>query len=202
MNAARLLSQADLSGTFYVSMQKLANHDFFTREDLEWLYANKHEIGCHTFSHKSMRFMSAKSIKSELISNQQAIRKILPGYQFENFAYPFGIAPIFRDRIILDNFKSVRGISHGINTDRFNLSNLKVIKFYESLHSAETIKIFLEKTRELNGWVIFYTHGVEKNYNKYSCSTEYFQKILHFSLISGFEILSVSEVVNSKLIPY
>jgi len=101
---------------------------------------------------------------------------------------------------MLNEFKTARGISHGINTGSINLSNLKAVKLYESLHSPEMIKKFLAKTRKLNGWIIFYTHGIEKEYDKYSCSPEYFNKILELSINFGFDILSVSEVVNSKLI--
>lgn len=200
MNASKLLTGSGFAGTFYASMSKMNKPGFFTADQLEWLISRGHEIGCHTYSHKSLRFCSGEVIKSEFNQNQKTISALFPEYKFQNFAYPFGILPLFGGSQITQSFTTARGISHGINHGKIKSHKLKAVKLYENLHSPEMIQKFLNKAGELNGWIIFYTHGVDKNYDKYSCSPEYFNKILDLSINTGYDILSVAEVVNSKLL--
>ncbi|GJQ61417.1 MAG: polysaccharide deacetylase [Melioribacteraceae bacterium] len=200
MYGAELLADSNLSATFYIAMHLMESSRFFTAEDIRWLVANNHELGCHTYDHKSMRFQTAKSINFSLANNQIALNRVIPGYKFQNFAYPFGVLPFLSSMEIPNSFTSARGIRQGINHRSVEIYNLKTVKLYEQIHSIEQIKRYLDKTLELNGWIIFYTHGIEKEYDRYSCSPEYFNEVLNLSKNSGFDILSVNQVVDFLIV--
>jgi peptidoglycan/xylan/chitin deacetylase (PgdA/CDA1 family) len=59
-------------------------------DKLRTVWKNGHEIGCHTYSHPAIRYISLDELGLELERNQAVLKKIDSGIVLRNFAYPYG----------------------------------------------------------------------------------------------------------------
>lgn len=92
---ARILEQRGARGTFYVAGEScgILSPDGSQRASIDQLrkvWANGHEIGCHTYSHPAVRHISLEALGLELARNGAALKKISSTIVLRNFAYPYG----------------------------------------------------------------------------------------------------------------
>jgi peptidoglycan/xylan/chitin deacetylase (PgdA/CDA1 family) len=86
--AADLLDQHGMLGTFYVILGRLGGRGYLTLEDLRSLGDRRHEIGAHTFTHRSLPDLALDEAERELCDARVALGEI--GFGAESLAYPFG----------------------------------------------------------------------------------------------------------------
>ena len=92
---AGILESFGARGTFYVAARGCGRTSpdgpaCASIDQLRPIWANGHEIGCHTYSHPAVRQMTIEELKSELDSNRAALAEINGNIVLRNFAYPYG----------------------------------------------------------------------------------------------------------------
>lgn len=85
-----LLNQKDLPFTVFVVTDLIGRNGYLSKEQLLELADNPLcTIGCHTYSHKMLRFCDDSEAKRQIIESK-AILENLIGKKVELFAYPYG----------------------------------------------------------------------------------------------------------------
>lgn len=82
------------AATFYVLPQvAFGQGKDAAKKKFEFLVKNGYEIGNHTVSHPMLTKMSDDKVLKEIGGNVIGVQKILPGYEVNTLAYPFGGVP-------------------------------------------------------------------------------------------------------------
>jgi peptidoglycan/xylan/chitin deacetylase (PgdA/CDA1 family) len=76
-----------MSGTFYINSALIGLPGYMTREDLDGLDADRHEIGGHTVTHANLTALSAAEANRQICQDRQTL--LSWGYALSSFAYPF-----------------------------------------------------------------------------------------------------------------
>jgi peptidoglycan/xylan/chitin deacetylase (PgdA/CDA1 family) len=198
LNGESILRKYNFSGTYYISSGLMLKDGFdFGREDCRLLgeIINRGgELACHTYSHLHFFGANRNQVVLDLDRNQEFIAQCIPGYKFENFSYPYGEQTSAARDIIKSRFASARSVYHGVNSGETDLNCLKGIRLYESIDPNKIIGI-INGVMETGGWIIFYTHDVEKNPSKNGCSPEYFETIVKYCFDKKIKVLPVNKVV-------
>jgi len=195
---ARILEQHGACGTFYVAAGGCgtSNEDGPQRasiDQLRTIWANGHEIGCHTYSHPAVRYMSFDDLGTDLDQNQSALKEIDGNIVVRNFAYPYGDMSIRTKRYLEARFDSCRSGHAGINSANADLGALDAWPLYEgSLDRARITKLIAE-TVQLSGWLIFYSHDVAEQPSQYGVSPGLLDWAVVAARRSGCVLTTVAE---------
>jgi len=176
-----LLRRHDAHGTYYASLglmgAKNEGGPLFTREDIDDLIANGHELGCHTFSHLPARRTDMAVFESDILKNRRRMEEILPGYVLQNFAYPGGELTLRLKRRMRQYAVSSRGTYTGINRHWADLDLLLSQNLYESV-PLQHVKDVVDECHERPGWIIFYGHDVREQPSPCGCTPGYLEAVL------------------------
>ncbi|HEY3315473.1 MAG TPA: polysaccharide deacetylase family protein [Bacillota bacterium] len=82
-----------LAGTFYVLWPYPFGQKDYARQKISFLINNGFEIGNHTMRHDKLSQLSAEEVLRELARPNKMVAEVVPGYQTQSLALPFGIAP-------------------------------------------------------------------------------------------------------------
>jgi peptidoglycan/xylan/chitin deacetylase (PgdA/CDA1 family) len=85
--ASRILRKYGVSGTFYISSALIGLPGYMTREDLNTLVADRHEIGGHTATHDRLTAVSPAEANRQICQDRRTL--LSWGYKVSSFAYPF-----------------------------------------------------------------------------------------------------------------
>jgi peptidoglycan/xylan/chitin deacetylase (PgdA/CDA1 family) len=194
-----ILGKHGLEGTYYLCMGLAHTTDdageHFGPDDLRWLAANGHEIGCHTFSHLSLRDHSAADIAADLDRNQLALQELLPGFIPRQFAYPYGHISIETWRLVRERFETCRGTQGGIHTVLERFDRLCANSLYETVPMAKNLRL-IDQVLEKGGWLIFYTHDIAASPSSFGCTPHYFETVVSKAAASGAAILKIGEAAK------
>lgn len=199
VNGGNILSKYGMSGTFYISMSLMSGVEESTRFTIQHLkdaIAQHNELACHTFGHTELYTVSVEKGIADITRNQEEIETILPGTRLTNFSYPFGSQTRPIKKFASSRFRSARGIGEGINHVKADLFDLKTIKLYEHRHTLEHIFAQIEKAKEENGWLIFYTHDVQDDPSEWGCSPAYFEAVVRKCKQDNIKVLTINEALN------
>jgi len=181
-NGGRLLKQFDARGTYYASLG-LMNTDHvtqgpcFTREDLDVLLADGHELGCHTYAHVGARQKGLVVFEEEIRKNRQHMKEILPGHALRNFAYPGGEVTLRLKRRMRNYALSSRGTYTGINRGSVDL-DLLLCQNLRDFIPLDNVREVVADCCANPGWLIFYGHDVRDNPSSGGCTPEYLEAVL------------------------
>ncbi|MEL6633324.1 MAG: polysaccharide deacetylase family protein [Bacteroidota bacterium] len=198
--AAPILDQHGIQGTFYIAMTFMEGHGpetMYNLDHLKAIDAKGHEIASHTYDH--FHFYQAKDaayIAQDLDKNTAEFARLGIDQQLLNFSYPFGEQTTLAKKNTHIRFQSSRGIDRGINQGKTDFNNLKAIQLYEGKYPISSMEALLDEFDKEGGWLIFYTHDVEENYSKYGCSPSYFEQAVKLCVDRSFEMKTVAEVVK------
>jgi peptidoglycan/xylan/chitin deacetylase (PgdA/CDA1 family) len=196
---ADILGKHGLQGTYYVCMGLAhaidAAGEHFGPDDLGWLAANGHEIGCHTFGHLSLRDHSAEDIAADLDRNHSALQKVLPGFTPRQFAYPYGHISIETWRLVKTRFETCRGTLSGIHSVRERFDRLFANSLYETVPVARNLRL-IDQVLGNGGWLIFYTHDIATLPSSFGCTPHYFETVVSKAAASGAEVLKIGEAAK------
>lgn len=199
LNGGSTLSKFGFGGTFYVSLSLMNGADpdtRFTSQHLKNLVAQRNELGCHTWGHTDLYRITFEKGKADIEKNQTEIQALIPGYTLRNFSYPFGSQTLPIKKYVSTRFRSARGIEEGINTHDTDLFNLKTVKLYEKKYSLAYVFNKIKEAQESNGWLIFYTHDVDKKYTDWGCSPSYFEAVVKECAKRGITVATIDEALN------
>ncbi len=196
---ARILEHQGARGTFYVTGSVTAGPGApapATIEQLRTVWANGHEIGCHTFSHPSIRQLSLEELGRELDRNQRALNTISDDIVVQNFAYPYGDFSIRTKHYLERRFESCRSGHAGINTGTVDLGALDAWPLQNAfIDHAKVVKL-IDATVRTYGWLIFYTHDVAESPSKYGVSPDLLELAVGTATRSGCALTTVAESLN------
>ncbi len=199
--ARQILERYECRGTYYVSLGFLnqKNGITYSSQDLRTAWERGHELACHTKTHLDISRSNIHEIKESVAQNHIQIQKIIPGYNFRNFSYPFGAQTVSSKMHLAGIFKSARGNRSGINHGSIDRLNLKTIRLYEHSEAPDHIDSLLTQCMKNNGWIIFYTHGVESNYDDEGCSPAFFESVVRRVTEMRINVRTVDDAMDQIL---
>lgn len=196
-NGAKYLNQYGFKGTYYVASGIAEGEtSYLSKEHLEDLNNNDHEIACHTFNHIGLRWVSSKTANQQSSKNIAAIQQVLPHYPVTNFSYPFGEAGLFSKRILRTMFDSMRTSDAGINFGMTDMSHLRAISLYSNSFNRNSLLDVIQQTIENNAWTIFYTHDVTDEFGPWGTSITDFKWLLAQCNNHEIDVLSIRDAIK------
>ena len=195
-----LLNKYNIRATFYISFGLLEKDSVVGKicnlNNIETLVNSGHNLGCHTFNHRGAFEQSTLNFENSLIENQNYLRKIYPEFKFSVFSYPKGQVKPATKKLVQKYYIASRGIIPGINKDKIDLNLLKGTSIYGDIDNFNCCKKFIDLNISANGWLIFYTHDIDKYPSPFGCTPELFEKVLKYSLNSGAEVIDIEHACN------
>ncbi|MFZ6686500.1 polysaccharide deacetylase family protein [Undibacterium sp. SXout11W] len=193
-----VLDRYQAKGTFYVCggltngiEQSQACHSV---QDLQYLSANGHEIGCHTFSHTNCANASLAALKIDWQRN----RDFFSQHQLPQtgFAFPFGAYDLPSKIAAARLFPYSRITGGGTQIGRADLHALRAQALYAQSTDADTILELMQQTATEGGWLIFYSHEVSSNPGPWGTTPEQLESALRIAKQLGCEVLPVAQAID------
>lgn len=196
-----ILKSLDVRGTYYVAMglMNCSNElgEQFRDVDLHSAAADGHELGCHTFSHKSSRRIPLAAFQQDAERGLVAIREIAALAPTSNFAYPFGEVSLTAKHALGRRMSSCRGTCGGLNGPLVDLNLLRANRLYGDVDGLDRIRRLISENERRRAWLIFYTHDVSPSPSRYGCTPSFLEATVRLALAGGAKIVPVSEVVDT-----
>lgn len=194
-----ILGKHGLLGTYYVCMGLMRSTngagEHFGPDDLRWLAANGHEIGCHTYGHLSFKSHGVQDIAVDLDRNQLALEEVLPGFTPRQFAFPYGHISLEGWLLVRKRFETCRGTLGGIHSVLARFDRLFANCLYETVPVAKSLRL-IDRVLEKGGWLIFYTHDIATSPSSFGCTPRYFEAVVSKAAACGAEVLKIGEAAN------
>ncbi len=199
-HGAPMLEEHGGRATFYLAGSQVnqwsghwlgLSHDAILR-----LHRGGHEIGCHTFSHRRAVDLDEDMMDEEIARNRDYFRALDPSIKLDNFAYPYGLASIWRKPQLAKTFRSARGILPGVNSDVIDLQFLRSTPLIDRDIDANEIDRQFDETVRSGGWLIFYGHDVVNQPSPYGCSPALLRHALKAAETRGVSIVTVAEALQ------
>ncbi|HXX03135.1 MAG TPA: polysaccharide deacetylase family protein [Xanthobacteraceae bacterium] len=198
----RLLERHGARGTFYVAGKGCGTAGTggaprASIDQLRSLWANGHEIGCHTYSHSAIRYISLEALDAELKDNRAVLQAIDSGIELRNFAYPYGDFSIRTKRHLEQCFDSCRSSHAGINSGMADLGSLHAWPLEDATITTAKISELVAETVLTSGWLIFFSHEVEVTPNRYGVSPKLLDWALRAAKDAGCALTGVAETLKA-----
>jgi len=199
-----LLEQHGLAGTFFVAGSMLddsagKNGKMLGSRDLKALVGRGHELGCHTYSHKSVRVTPIGELRTDLDHNREVLLGASGAESLVSFAYPYGEACWTAKAEIAKRFSAARGVRPGINGRILDLAQLLCVPVYSHEFPAERVQALIQHTVKTRGWLIFGTHEIEDAPPTYGCTEQQFAQVLDMVIASKVEVLSMRSAIGRMM---
>lgn len=195
-----ILEKYGFRGTYYVSMGIQLNKNSpvkLSMNDIIKLIAERgHEIGCHTYTHKKLRWTSSADTLTNCQQNLNAINQVLPGYIVKSFSYPYGSVGFTSKRALQTLYSTMRTSYSGINQGKLDLSHLRGINLYSKNFDRKRIKKILTKNKMNRSWTIFYTHSVSDDFGSYGTSPQDFDWVVAQCSNGDFDVVKMSQALR------
>jgi len=198
---ARILEEHGARGTFYVAASGCGTPSpegsrRASIDQLRTIWANGHELGCHTYSHCAVRRISFDQLGLELDRNRSALRQVDGRIAVRNFAYPYGDLSIGTKRYLEGRFDSCRSTHAGINSGLADLGALHAWPLQDAaLDHAKIADLIAETTRRC-GWLIFFSHEVAESPSGYGVSPDLLDWAVGTAKKSGCAVTTVADGLN------
>jgi peptidoglycan/xylan/chitin deacetylase (PgdA/CDA1 family) len=197
--ALDVLNSYNIKATYYVSFlnrdRVIYEKKMYSNDDLNRIYENGHELGCHTYNHLDCKSSYFISVKNSIDKNILSFREILPGIRFSSFSFPYGRYNFLSKKIVYHQFNTGRTTKGGVNHGTVDVHLLKANKLYSKSVPLQKIYDLIDLNKKQKGWLIFYTHDVEKNPSEFGCDPDYFDNIVKYATQSKAEILPINDVL-------
>lgn len=197
VNGAAILERHGVHGTFYaagaVAGGELDGQPILGEADYRALAARGHEIGHHTFSHRTAWAMG-RNYATDLDRNDAFLAPI-NAVAARNFAYPYGRASLWTRGQIGRRFRSARGVETGINRNDTDLDLLRAVGI-EGHMAAGDVLTFIDDVAAHPGWLIYLTHDVQERPSRFGTTPAILETLVRHALARGCEVLSVDEALD------
>ncbi len=198
-----ILMRFGLRATYYASFGLVGTDTptgtIFMPEDIKELFAQGHELGCHTFSHCDTWETSPIVFEREILKNKHALDNLFPGAIFRSLAYPISGPRYDTKRKVGRYFCCCRGGGQTFNAGTADLNLLKAYFLEKSRDHPASVKEVIDQNCQALGWLIFGTHDISDTPTPYGCRPSFFEDIVKYSLDSGARILPVAKALDEIL---
>ncbi len=195
-----ILKSLGVRATYYASLELMNTTNELgpqlTQDDLESLLSDGHDLGSHTFSHWSSRRVSFDDFERNVLEGRDAVRRMTGSDEVDNFAYPYGHVTLASKKKLTSEFSSCRGIYPGINGPEVDLNLLRANSLYGDTDQLARVESLLSENAKRAGWLIFYTHDVQRTPSMFGCTPSLLDNVVALTLEKGFKVLTVGEVVR------
>ena len=166
--AVPILNIDGYKATFYITPSIIETPHFMSANDLASLFKDGHEIASHSYSRGDLTMMSQNALSSQLRQGQSYLTDA--GLPTSHFAPPYGKTDAEVEWFTHQLFTTSRGLDAGINTKQnIDPYNLKVLSINKET-SLDELKDALEKTKQMNGWLILVYHNINTEGNEIATS--------------------------------
>ncbi|MCS3731386.1 peptidoglycan/xylan/chitin deacetylase (PgdA/CDA1 family) [Bradyrhizobium betae] len=197
---ASLLETHGGRGTYYIAgslIDRPSDHwHGLSNDAIVRLHRAGHEIACHTFSHQSAANLDEAMMACEIERNRNHFRDIDSSIKLENFAYPYGLASVWRKPQLAKIFRSARGILPGVNRDVIDLQFLRAAPLVNFEIDAAGVDAYFDEAVASGGWLIFYSHDVVDAPSPYGCTPALMRHALESAQRRGMPIVTVAEALR------
>jgi peptidoglycan/xylan/chitin deacetylase (PgdA/CDA1 family) len=197
---AMLLEQHQVRGTFYISGGKCGMASptgrLATGDQVQTLYANGHEIGCHTFSHMRVVDVDHDALDRDLDRNRTFLQGALGDIAIGNFAYPYGYISFKAKRHLAKRYDSCRALTPGVNAGTADLGVLKCYALEQTAIDRAIIAEVITEAVRRNGWLMFASHDVADMPSQYGVRPDLLAFAVRSALAAGCEVVTVSQALR------
>lgn len=188
-------------GTYFTSGRFCGAREYgvqyYDADDLRALHAAGHEVGSHTYLHRSVRNMPSRELVADAERNAAFVREVLgDDATLSSFAFPFGdVSP--RTKFLYSRlYPCCRGIRARVNSGRLDLAQLWAVPLEVRHWTAQRVEQRVEEARALNGWLVFFTHDVSEAPSPYGCTPAMLEHALGCVTGAGMEVLPVRDALR------
>jgi len=195
-----ILNRFGVAGTYYASFGLMGEEPptgpAFHAADLEVVWRQGHELGCHTFSHCHSWDTSPIAFERSVVENQRALERLYPGTLFQTFSYPISPPRPHTKRSIGRYFACCRGGGQTLNVGRTDLNYVAAFFIEQSRHNPGDLLRLIEQNCRTPGWLVFATHDVDQNPTPYGCTPGLFETIVRSAVQSGARVVPVVQALK------
>ena len=198
-NGVPILLDHHAAATFYVASGLIGRDAFLDASDLETLKTHGFDIACHTYSHYRLDRGSSRGLALDAQRNRSAFEGEALVGRPRDFCYPFGEVSGSAKRLVGQAYATARSVYPGVNNVGSDLLLLRANPLFSPSVRWDAVKSLLAQATEQNGWVIFYTHGVDLDPDARSCTPEDLDQLLDECHRAGLVARSVRSVSEALL---
>jgi peptidoglycan/xylan/chitin deacetylase (PgdA/CDA1 family) len=195
-----ILQRYGLHATYYVSLGLLGKESpsgtLCNLNDLKMLIEQKHELGCHTYSHCHSWDTDPMEFENSVLKNREELQQMFPGLEFKTFAYPNSVPRPRSKAKVGRHFAACRGGGQTVNAGRIDLNDLSAVFIEKTRGNMQPIKELIDRNRDQPGWIIFATHDIASKPSPYGCTPDFYQEIVQYALKSGAHILPIARALD------
>ncbi len=195
-----ILQRYGYAGTYYIALtfldDQLSEEASFSKKDLEVALDQGHELACHTYKHIDLSKTNLLESIKDIKKNGELFQNLFPDNKLKNFSYPFGAETLAIKKFLGQEFRSARGIGHGLNIGKVDLANLKTIKLYRDRLSIEEVAQQIATAKARRAWLIFYTHDVKQEPTPYGCTPDYFEAIVKMCADESLQVRTIDQTLD------
>ena len=159
------------------------------------LAARGHELACHTFSHASVRTLSAKGLAEDLDRNAGYLAGVGGGLAARNFAFPKTVASPHVRRELRRRFRSCRGGHPGINRGAIDRGYLSAVEI-RPVTTIDALTAWIDDLVATPGWLIFFTHDVSDHPTMFGCMPATLERVIGDARARGCAVLTVDAALD------
>lgn len=198
-----ILRQYGGTGTYYACAELMGKTDaageMFVAEDLAYLIAQGHELGCHTYGHHDAMLTMPWVFERSIVANRKALAALCPGANLRAFSYPKAEPNAGVKRVAARHALCCRAGGQTLNRRLTDLNLLQSFFLEQSRDHPEAIKRLIDENRDAPGWLIFSTHDVRAHPSPWGCTPAFFEEIVSYAAQSGARILTVGQACDALL---
>lgn len=183
-----------LSGTFHDAT--IDGVPYFRDEDVAHLVAAGHELGCHSFDHRSVLESSPGNYLRSVQRNAEFVGSLLPGYRLRSHAFPYGHVRIANRIALRRRFEVLRGIQRPHRVTGFDPTHVDAGGLEDRRQGEIDWPRLIAETARARGWLVLFTHGVTDQPTPYDTRPPELKRILSCARSEGLDILSVAGALD------
>jgi peptidoglycan/xylan/chitin deacetylase (PgdA/CDA1 family) len=195
-----ILKHFGLAGSYYASLSLMGKQgcsgQMFSREDLDLLLEQGHELGCHTFGHCHSGETEPSIFENSILENRRALNALRLGASFRTFSYPISAPRAWTKHKVSRYFDCCRGGGQTFNVGTADLNYLNAYFLEQSRDTPEIVHKVIDQNRMAGGWLILATHDISAPPSPFGCTPEFFADVVQYSVDSGATILPVAQALE------
>ena len=192
-----ILASQGFRGTYYAALGLMGKQapvgEIFSRDELVNVFADGHELGCHTFAHCHSWNTAPRVFERSIIDNERRLRELLPAASFKTFAYPIAGPRPFTKRLAARHFPCCRFGGQTYNSGVVDRYLLSAYFLEQGRHDPDSVKRMIDRNSDACGWLIFATHDVCDNPTRFGCTPAFFEEIVRHASRSGAAVLPAGD---------